>query len=60
MIKLQRGIVTHEGEEQVVICNVSNPDKPEVLLSLFNSWNNQFVADHIIDCLINYEKDKSK
>ena len=45
MIKLQRGIVTHDGSEQIVICNVNNPEKPEVLISLFNSWNNQFVAD---------------
>lgn len=61
MIKLQRGILTNpDGSEQIVICDVTNPDKTEVLIALFNSWNNQFVADHIIDCLVNYEKAKSK
>lgn len=60
-MNLQKGIIKDkDGNEQVVICDVTDPDKSQLLLALFNSWNNQFVADHIIRCISKYEKDHSK
>ena len=57
MIKLQKGIVTNnQGEQQVVICNVSNPEKTEVLMAFFNSWNSPLIAENIISLLV--EKDR--
>ena len=56
MIKLQKGIINNNGEEQIVICNVSNPEKPEVLMAFFNSWNSSLIAENIIELLV--EKDK--
>lgn len=57
MIQLQKGIVKdNNGVEQVVICDVSNPEKAEVLMAFFNSWNSPLIAENIINLLI--EKDK--
>lgn len=57
MIQLQKGIVKdNNGIEQVVICDVSNPEKTEVLMAFFNSWNSPLIAENIINLLI--EKDK--
>ena len=57
MIKLQKGIIKDSNdEEQIVICNVSNPEKPEVLMAFFNSWNSSLIAENIISLLV--EKDK--
>ena len=57
MIKLQKAIVkSKDEEEQIVICNVSNPEKPEVLMAFFNSWNSSLIAENIINLLV--EKDK--
>ena len=57
MIQLQKGIVKdNNGVEQVVICDVSNPNRTEVLMAFFNSWNSPLIAENIINLLI--EKDK--
>lgn len=60
-MKLQKGIVKDKsGEDLVAICEVSNPEQPEVLMAFFNSWNNKFVADHILECIEMYEKESQK
>jgi hypothetical protein len=57
MIQLQKGVIKdNKGEEQIVICNVSNPEKPEVLMAFFNSWNSSLIAENVINLLI--EKDR--
>lgn len=57
MIKLQKGVVKdNNGVEQVVICDVSNPEKTEVLMAFFNSWNSPLIAENIINLLV--EKDR--
>ena len=61
MIKLQKGIITdNNGEQQVVICNVSNADKPEVLMAFFNSWNSTLIAENIIDLLVEKDQELAK
>ena len=60
-MKLQKGIVKdNSGKDLIAICEVSNPDKPEVLMAFFNSWNNTFIADHIIDLIIKSEEENVK
>jgi hypothetical protein len=57
MIKLQKAIIKdNKGEEQIVVCNVSNPEKPEVLMAFFNSWNSSLIAENVINLLV--EKDR--
>ena len=57
MIKLQKAIIKDvNGEEQIVICNVANQEKPEVLMAFFNSWNSTLIAENIINLLV--EKDR--
>lgn len=61
MIKLQKGIITNKkGEKQVVVCNVSNPDKPEVLMAFFNSWNSTLIAENVVNLLVEKDKELAK
>ena len=61
MIKLQKGIITNKkGEKQVVVCNVSNSNKPEVLMAFFNSWNSTLIAENVINLLVEKDKELAK
>lgn len=60
-MKLQKAVIKDvNGQDTVSICEVSNPEQPVLLMSFFNSWNNTFVADHIIDLLINDDTQNRK
>ena len=60
-MKLQKGIIKDgSGEPVVAICEVSNEEKPEVLMAFFNSWNNKFIADYVIELLIKAEENNDK
>ena len=48
-MKIQRGIVDYEGETVQCICEVSNPEDPQVILSLHRAWNNNLVAEKIFN-----------
>lgn len=50
-MKIQRGKIEHDGEIIEVICEVSDPNNPEVIMSFHRSWNNNIMAQQIFEIL---------
>ena len=60
-MKLQKGIIQDkDGTNLITICEVSNPDKPEVLMAFFNSWNSAMIAENIMNLIVEKDKELSK
>ena len=60
-MKLQKGIIQDkDGTNLMTICEVSNPDKPEVLMTFFNSWNSAMIAENIMNLIVEKDKEMSK
>lgn len=60
-MKLQKGIIQDkDGTNLMTICEVSNPDKPEVLMAFFNSWNSAMIAENIMNLIVEKDKELSK
>lgn len=51
-MKIQRGQITdNNGELIEVICEVSDPHNPEVIMSFHRSWNNSIMAQQIFEII---------
>lgn len=60
-MKLQKGIIQDkDGTNLMTICEVSNPDKPEVLMAFFNSWNSAIIAENIMNLIVEKDKELSE
>lgn len=53
-MKIQRGQITdNNGELIEVICEVSDSNNPEVIMSFHRSWNNSIMAQQIFEIISN-------